>query len=142
MDILVGTAIMAVGAARLHPRPGILDVVVFLLALVLGAVIVYAFLLLLATSAFWFVRVDSFVESFDGIFQAARWPVGVYPGWLRLGLTVVVPLGFAVTVPAQALTGQLGWPTLVGAAALAVGLSALTRLVWRLGLRHYSGASS
>ena len=88
------------------------------------------------------MRVDSFVESFDGIYQAGRWPVGVYPGWLRLGLTVVVPVGFAVTVPAQALTGHLTWPTLAAAAGLAAALAALTRVCWRLGLRHYSGASS
>jgi ABC-2 type transport system permease protein len=142
VDVLVGGVVMGAGAARLHPRPGLLAVLGLLTTLGLAGVIVYCFLLLLATTAFWFVRVDSFVESFDGIYQAARWPVGIYPGWLRLGLTVVVPLGFAVTVPAQALTGQLTWPTLVGAAALAAVLAVLTRVCWRLGLRHYSGASS
>ena len=54
----------------------------------------------------------------------------------------MVPVGFAVTVPAQALAGQLGWPTLAGAAALAAALAVLTRACWRLGLRRYSGASS
>jgi len=142
VDILVGAAVMAVGAARLHPGPGVLAVLGFLVALGLAAVIVYCFLLLLATTAFWFVRVDTFVESFDGIYQAGRWPVGIYPNWLRLGLTVVVPVGFAVTVPAQALTGQLTWPTLAGAAGLAIALAVVTRVCWRLGLRHYSGASS
>jgi ABC-2 type transport system permease protein len=142
VDILVGTVVMAVGAAQLQPRPGPLAVLGFLAGLGLAAVILYCFLLLLATSAFWFVRVDSFVESFDGIYQAGRWPLGVYPGWLRIGLTVVVPVGFAVTVPAQALTGRLGWPTLAGAAAFAAGLAIVTRACWRFGLRHYSGASS
>lgn len=142
VDVLVGAVVVAAGAARLQPRPGLLAVLGFLAALGLAAVIVYCFLLLLATTAFWFVRVDSFIESFDGIYQAGRWPVGVYPGWLRIGLTVVVPIGFAVTVPAQALTGQLTWPTLAGAAALATALAGLTRACWRLGLRHYSGASS
>jgi ABC-2 type transport system permease protein len=142
VDVVVGTVVMAVGAARLQPRPGPAEVLTFLATLGMAAVMLYCFLLLLATSAFWFVRVDSFVESFDGIYQAGRWPVGIYPGWLRIGLTVVVPVGFAVTVPAQALTNQLGWPTLVAAAALATGLAVLTRVCWRLGLRHYAGASS
>jgi ABC-2 type transport system permease protein len=142
IDIVVGAVVMAVGAAQLRPGPGVVAVLGFLFALGLAAVILYCFLLLLATSAFWFVRVDSFVESFDGIYQAGRWPVGVYPGWLRVGLTVVVPVGFAITVPAQALTSQLGWPTLAGAAALAAGLAVATRLCWRFGVRHYDGASS
>jgi ABC-2 type transport system permease protein len=142
VDVVVGVAVMAVGAARLHPRPGGVAVLGLLAGLGLAAVILYCFLLLLATSAFWFVRVDSFVESFDGIYQAGRWPVGIYPGWLRIGLTVVVPVGFAVTVPAQALTNQLGWRTLAGAALLALVLGVVTRVCWRLGLRQYSGASS
>jgi ABC-2 type transport system permease protein len=142
IDILVGAVVAGVGAARLQPRPGVLAVLGFLIALGLASVIIYCFVLLLATTAFWFVRVDSFIEFFDGIYQAGRWPVGIYPDWLRLGLTVVVPVGFAVTVPAQALTGQLTWPTLAEAAGLAIVLAVVTRVCWRLGLRHYSGASA
>jgi ABC-2 type transport system permease protein len=142
VDVLVGAVVMVVGAVQLRPRPGLVTVLGLLAGLCLAAVILYCFLMLLATTAFWFVRVDSFVESFDGIYQAGRWPVGIYPGWLRLGLTVLVPVGFAVTVPAQALTGQLGWPAAAGAVGLTVVLAIATRVCWRLGLRHYGGASS
>jgi ABC-2 type transport system permease protein len=142
VDIFVGATVMGVGAARLHPRPGPVAVLGFLTGLSLALVILYCFLFLLATTAFWFVRVDSFIESFDGIYQAGRWPTGIYPGWLRIGLTVVVPVGFAVTLPAQALTSKLDWPALAGAAALAATLAVLTRACWRFGLRRYSGASS
>ena len=48
-----------------------------------------------------------FTWVFDGIFQMARYPVGMYPGWLRLVLTWIVPVGVITTVPAQALTGSL-----------------------------------
>jgi ABC-2 type transport system permease protein len=142
VDIVVGAVVVVAGAAGLTPSPTPVDVLGFAVGLVLAGVILYSFLLVLATTAFWFVRVDSFIESFDGIYQAGRWPVGIYPGWLRIGLTVVVPVGFAVTVPAQAVTGQLGWPTLAGAVALAAILSVIARVLWRVGLRHYDGASS
>lgn len=142
VDVVVGAVVVGVGAAGLAEPPGPLEVLGFVAGLVLAVVILYSFLLLLATTAFWFVRVDSFVESFDGIYRAGRWPVDVYPGWLRVGLTLVVPVGFAVTVPAQGLTGQLGWPTLAGAAVFALILTVIGRVVWRLGLRHYDGASS
>jgi len=142
VDVVVGAVVVVVGAAGLSPSPSATDVLGFVAGLVLAAVILYSFLLILATTAFWFVRVDSFIESFDGIYQAGRWPVGIYPGWLRIGLTLVVPVGFAVTVPAQAATGQLGWWTLGGAVALAAALSVIARMLWRLGVRHYDGASS
>jgi ABC-2 type transport system permease protein len=92
--------------------------------------------------AFWVTFVDPIIELFDGMYQAGRWPVSIYPGWLRVGFTVLVPLAFAVTVPASALTGRsTGW-LLLGSVAFTVTLAAVTRLTWRYALRRYSGASA
>ena len=110
--------------------------------LLAGAVIVYSFWLILASLSFWLVRVENLLEIFQSMYQAGRWPVSLYPGWLRFGLTFVVPVAFATSIPAEALTGRLGGATLLGAFGLAVLLAALARLVWRLGLRRYSGASA
>ena len=85
--------------------------------LLAGLVIVYSFLLLLATCAFWFVKLENVLVIFQALFgNAGRWPVTIFPPWLRAFLTFVVPVAFAVTVPAQALTGQLEaarpcWPS-------------------------------
>ena len=49
---------------------------------------------------------------------------------------------FAVTVPAEALTSRLHWPTLLLALGFAAMLFGFTRWFWRFGLRHYSGASA
>jgi ABC-2 type transport system permease protein len=68
--------------------------------------------------------------------------VSIYPAWLRFGLTLIVPVAFAVTVPAEALTGRLDWATALTALALAAVLLVVSRLVWRVGLRRYSGASA
>ncbi len=79
---------------------------------------------------------------FQSMYEAGRWPVSLYPGWLRFALTFIVPVAFATTIPAEALTGRLTLPTLLGGIALAAALAGLSRLVWRLGLRHYAGASA
>ena len=76
------------------------------------------------------------------MYEAGRWPVSLYPGWLRFALTFVVPVAFATTVPAQALTGRLTGQTLLGAVALAAALLVGSRLFWRFGIRYYSGASA
>ncbi len=79
---------------------------------------------------------------FNGIFQMARYPVHLYPGWLRLVLVWIVPVGFVTSVPAQALTGDVSLLTVVGGLTMAgiafVGASAL----FRTGLRRYASASS
>jgi len=111
-------------------------------SLVAGAVIVYSFWLMLATLAFWFVRVENMLQIFSSMYEAGRWPVGFYPRWLRFMLTFLIPVAFATTVPAQALAGRLSWPTFAGAFALAAALAVLSRVFWRVGVRRYSGASS
>ncbi len=75
--------------------------------------LIYCFWLVIATVAFWVVEMWTAVELFDGVFQTGRWPIGIYPPWLRVGVTFLVPIAFAVTVPAEALTSRLDWQTLV-----------------------------
>jgi len=76
------------------------------------------------------------------MYEAGRWPVSLYPGWLRFALTFIVPVAFATTVPAEALSGRLTWQTLLGAVALAAALLVASRWFWRVGIRNYSGASA
>jgi len=142
VDIVVGLTLVAVALVRLGQPVSLWSVLVFGLALLLGGLDIYCFWLILTTSAFVVVRVDFLVELFDGMYQAGRWPVTIYPGWLRIGFTFLVPLAFAVTVPASALTGRLSGWLLLGAVAFTLGLLVLTRWVWRVGLKRYSGASA
>jgi ABC-2 type transport system permease protein len=57
-------------------------------------------------------------------------------------MTYLVPVGFAVTVPAQALTHRLHWTTAAVAIGFTVAAALATRWFWRFGLRRYSGASA
>jgi ABC-2 type transport system permease protein len=114
----------------------------FIAALIMGAVMIYCFWLMLTATAFWIVRVNDMINLFQGVYAAGRWPVTIYPNWLRLGLTFLVPVAFAVTVPAEALTARMQPLTLLEAAGLTLLLVILARVVWRLGVRNYSGASA
>jgi ABC-2 type transport system permease protein len=111
-------------------------------ALFAGVVIVYSFWLILATLSFWFVRVENILVIFQSMYEAGRWPVSLYPAWLRFSLTFLVPIAFATTVPAQALAGRLTWQILLGTLALAVALFVVSRFFWRVGIQRYSGASA
>ncbi|CAN5256508.1 ABC-2 family transporter protein [soil metagenome] len=142
VDVGVGVGAIVYGAARLPGAVTVAGIGMFLLTLLLGVVIVYCFWLLITTGAFWVVRMEAAVELFNGLYQAGRWPVTLYPTWLRAAFTVLIPLAFAVTVPAEALTGRLAPTALFGAIAFTLVVVAVTRLVWRTGLRNYAGASA
>jgi len=142
MDVIVGLVLIAVALVRLSDPVDLSSALAFAAALLLGALDIYCFWLILTTGAFWVTRVDFIIELFDGMYQAGRWPVTIYPGWLRIGFTFLVPLGFAVTVPASALTGRLSGWLMLGAVIFTAVLMTFTRWFWRRGLRNYSGASA
>ena len=141
-DVLVGLVVLFVAVHQYQGAVGVWQSLAFMAALAMGAVLVYCFWLMLTTTAFWIVRVDEMVNLFQGLYAAGRYPVGIYPRWLRTGLTFLVPVAFAVTVPAEALTARLTPLTLLGTAGLTLLFIILARIVWRLGLRNYSGASA
>lgn len=142
MDIILGIIILIVAAVRLGGMAGGWQAVGFVVALLCGAAIVYSFWLILATVSFWVVRVENILVIFQTMYEAGRWPVNIYPLWLRSALTFLVPVAFAVTVPASGFVGRLELPTLLGALALALVLLAVARLFWKVGIKHYSGASA
>ena len=118
------------------------DALAFAGLLTAGAAIIYCVWLSIAAAAFWFVRIDFVDALYAGIFRAAQYPIGIYPAWLRVSLTIVIPLGIAVTAPSEAITSRLDASTLLVAVAVAVLSLLLSRVVWRRGVRRYSGASS
>ena len=142
IDILVGVVVLGVAISQLGASVGMAQALAFLVALVAGVTIIYSFLLILATCVFWFIRLDNILNIFQSMYEAGKWPIGIYPPWLRLGLTFLVPIGFAITVPAEGLVGRLTSPSLLGALALAIALPLVARVFWRIGVRHYSGASA
>jgi ABC-2 type transport system permease protein len=142
MEVVLGAGVLGTALVRLGAMIGAAQALAFGVALLAGAVIVYSFWLILATSTFWFVRVDNILVIFESMYQAGRWPVGIYPPWLRAALTLLVPVAFAVTVPAEALVGRLAPATLATAVGLAAALLLVSRWFWSVGVRRYSGASA
>jgi len=142
VDVFSGAAVLAYGIAGLESSVGVGDALLFLGLLVLGAVVIYCFWLVIATLAFWIVNVWEIMELFNGVYQTRRYPTSIYPGWLRFGVTFLVPIAFAITVPAEAVTSRLDWGTVGIAVGFAAILFAVTRWWWGFGLRRYSGASA
>ena len=142
VDVAMGLVVLVVAIGRLGAAVGAVRAASFGVALVAGGLIVYSFWLILATCSFWFVRLENILVVFQSMYQAGRWPVGLYPGWLRAALTFLVPIAFATSVPAEALAGRLDAQGLAGACALAAAMLVASRWFWSVGIRHYSGASA
>ena len=91
----------------------------------------YSLWILVISAAFYLVKIDNLSYLFASIYDAARWPVDVFRGFLRLLFTFVIPLALLTSYPALALLGKLD---LAVAAQALGGLAGSSR--WR---RAWSG---
>lgn len=116
------------------------------LVVVGGALIDLAINLIIATLAFWFVRVDALrwialqLEA-----EFTRYPIGIYSRSVRLLLTFVLPFAFMNYFPAayflHKTDAALGLPPAIGLFAPVIGLAfvAVAYGFWRFGLNRYQG---
>lgn len=141
-DFLLGALVLGQALSSLNERVSAMQLALFAGTLLAGMTVAYCFWLMLATCTFWFVRMDNILYIFQSMYEAGRWPISIYPGWLRLLLTFLVPVAFAVTVPAEALVGRLNPNAFFQSLALAAVLVLLSRWFWNIGIKHYSGASA
>ena len=141
-DVFLGFGVIFYALGRLDVTPSPLQVAIFGALLIAGVVIVYAFWMLLITLAFWFVRVGNIAELFSTFYTAGRFPVTVYPDWVRWLLTFIVPVAFLTTFPAASLLGRLTVTYALLSLGMAAGLLAASAAFWNYAVRHYASASS
>jgi ABC-2 type transport system permease protein len=137
-----GLALAAWSLVQVGPKvtaPGIALAALMLLG---GAVMLYSLWLLVICIAFWFVRVDNLSYLFGSIFDAGRWPITVFHGWVRAFLTFVLPVAVMTSFPAFAALGRLRLEEGVLAAFGSLAFLALSRRVWLFAVGHYASASS
>ena len=142
VNSIMGVVLCAVGLFILEAGEFSWRVALFPLMLASALAIFYAFVVAMTTLVFWAVRLEGIESMFNVFFRTARYPVDIYPTWIRGFLTYMFPVAFVSTVPTETLVGRdSGWLIAVGPVIAALAVYAATRF-WRLGLRRYSSASS
>jgi ABC-2 type transport system permease protein len=141
-DLVLGAVLIFLGIRLSGGATAPINLVSFLLLTISGAMVIYSLWIVLIAATFWFIKFDNNVTILQALMDSGRYPATIYPGWLRVIVTFVIPIALATTVPLQALRGDLnGWQML-----LFLGVSAASFLVasrvWRAGIKKYSGASS
>lgn len=141
-DFILATTLIIVGLRMSGGSTTPLNVISFLFLVTSGAAIIYSLWIVMIAFTFWFVKFDNNVTILQALLEAGRYPATVYPVWLRLIVTFVVPIAVATTVPLQALRGDLqAWQVFAFLGISAASVFVASR-VWKAGVRRYSGASS
>ncbi|MEW5883061.1 MAG: ABC-2 family transporter protein [Armatimonadota bacterium] len=143
LGTLVAGVIIALTASRAAGIELTFTGVSAYLVLVLCACVIYgSFLLMLMTTAIWFVRVDNLWVLGDLAIALARYPIDIFGSAAKALLTFVLPLAFLASVPVRILSGASGAVWLLLSAGWAVVFFLVARWFWRFALRHYTSASS
>jgi len=141
-DLVLAFILIGVGINLGGETTSLLSILNFLVLTVSGAVVIYSLWVVLIAFTFWFTKFDNNVTILQALLDSGRYPATIYPSWLRIIVTFIVPIAVATTVPLQALRGDLtGWNVML---FVGVGIASfvVAALVWKFGVRRYSGASS
>jgi ABC-2 type transport system permease protein len=140
VNVITALAVFTWGFRLLGRGPSAAAVVLSVVMMAAAVTVLYSLWILTVSAAFFVVRIDNLTHLFSAIFDAGRWPVGVFRGVVRMIFTFVVPLALMTTYPAQALLGTLPPRTLAGALAGAAAAFVLSRLVWTASIARYTSA--
>ncbi len=139
-DVLLGLGLVIWAGVRLSVSPT--QALLALVPTVASCVILYSLWFVLATMSIWFVKIHNVTEVLKALVAAGRYPMSAYPAAYRVFFTLVVPVAFLTTVPAETFIGR-GQPAwIVGSVLLALLLFAASRAFFRFALRFYTSASS
>jgi ABC-2 type transport system permease protein len=135
---------MVYAAHQLDLHPSALQVTGFVVLCLLGVLIHYFLMTLLAATCFWTVKAQGIVWGYYNLFNIARMPDEAFQrGLFKTFFTLAIPMLLVSNVPTRVLAGKLESPgTLVLMLVMAVVCGVFSELGWRASLRRYTSASS
>lgn len=147
LHFVLAVGMVALGVAGLGVRVTILTVVQIACGIVGGAAIQAGVLLMFSAASFFLINNPLSGTFYSNIRPLFEYPITIYPKFLQILLTVVVPLAFVSFYPVQQISGRADFglfPPVFQHLTLPVGLAflAIALWVWRAASRHYTSTGS
>ena len=141
-DLVLAIVLIVVGIHMSGDFITPLHILSFILLAISGMIVIYSLWIILIAFTFWFTKFDNNVTIMQALMDSGRYPVSVYPVWMRIIVTYIIPIAVATTIPLQALRGELSIQKIAIFFLVAIIGFSVASLVWKSGLKRYSGASS
>jgi ABC-2 type transport system permease protein len=141
-DLVLAITLIVVGINMAGDIVTPFSILTFILLAITGTLIIYSLWIVLIALTVWFTKFDNNVTILQALMDSGRYPATVYPAWLRIIVTFIIPIAVATTIPLQALRGDLGPSQIVLFVVISIVSFWVASKVWKAGLKRYSGASS
>jgi ABC-2 type transport system permease protein len=143
VNALFAVCVMVFAAGKLGLHPTVAQISGFSALCVVGILIHYSLMFMLAAISFWTVRAQGIVWGYYNLFNIARMPDEAFRGAFKAVFTFALPVLLVSNVPvrllANKLTSPLSWLLLLG---LGIVWAAISEWFWRLSVRRYTSAST
>lgn len=143
INALFALCVMIFSAAKLNLHPTIAQLAGFSALCLVGVMIHYSLMFILATICFWTVRAQGIVWGYYNLFNIARMPDEAFRGAFKAVFTFGLPVLLVSNVPVRVLADKINSPF---AWLLLIGIGLLWALIseffWRFSVRRYTSASS
>ncbi len=141
LQVLIGIAVVIFGLCEIGNMPTLWNVLGWLILLAVGITITWASRVLIASLAFWVPSVSLDVL-YGALWQCGRYPVNIYRQPFRFVATYILPVAFIATIPTEMLIRGSNVLLIVSGLLVGVGAIVTTHLMWNIGLRRYTSATS
>src|SRR6202453_3951104 len=129
--------VMAFAAHKLHLHPSFMALFGFAALCVVGLVLHYSLMFMLASVSFWTVRAQGIVWGYYNLFNIARMPDDAFRGVFKAVFTFALPVLLVSNVPARVLADKAAspasWALLLG---LGIVWAIISEWFWRLSVRR------
>lgn len=136
-----GDVLFALGAYILLLHPGLLNLLIFLVSAMAGALIFVAFMVIVGSLAFFLGNTDGLTQQLlNALITFSSYPMNLFSGGVRILLFTVIPAGFISFVPLQMLH-HFTWPLLGALFGFTLLILLCAVGIFHLGLKRYESGN-
>jgi ABC-2 type transport system permease protein len=143
VNALFAVCVMIFSVVKLNLHPSFGQLAGFAGLCVVGILIHYSLMFMLASISFWTVRAQGIVYGYYNLFNIARMPDEVFKGAFKAVFTFALPILLVSNVPVRVLADKITspsmWLLLLG---LGIAWTIISEWFWRFSLRRYTSAST
>ncbi len=123
-DLIIAIALIASGIHMAGDTLAPLSILIFILLATSGALVIYSLWIVLIAFTFWFTKFDNNVTILQALTDTGRYPATVYPWWLRVIVTFIIPIALATASTRAVRWSHSGRPAIRASAVEATAISA------------------
>lgn len=140
--IIIGSIFFNLAQFTTTPFQSIIQLLQFFALLGCSLVISYSVRMWIGTLGFWLGRTGGGFVLFTSIWTMGKYPVDMYPPFIKWLLYTLVPVGVVAAIPTSVLFNGISVIQFVALLILTIGIYFFTSSLWKMGIRRYSSATS